>query len=143
MQATIKDLRTALEVIVYVNSGSDAIQVIFQIYPELIQKSFSASIIPNVLFHTYLTEALFHALCERFRSPDLTITDRNGVIRQINRKQSRYKGVSSIFFKIFAGCRPHHINSLPQSREKAVVTCNSTSSLQPFHSILYFQFDIT
>ncbi len=143
MQVTTKDLRTALKVVVYVNSGSDAIQVILQIYPELIRKSFSTIIIPNALFHTYLTEALFHALCERFRSPNLTITDGDGVIRQVNRKQSRYEVVSSTFFKIFAGFRPHHKNKLPQSKEKAVVTCHITSSLQPFHSILYFQFDIT
>ena len=81
MQATIKVLRTALKVVVYVNSGSEAIQVIFEKNPELIRKSFSASIIPNALFHTCLTEALFHALCERLRRPNLTITDRNGVIR--------------------------------------------------------------
>ena len=99
---------------------------------------FHSPIIANDYFHTCLTEALFHALCEQFRSPNLTIKHKDGTIRQVNGKQSRYNGVSSIFFKIFAGCRPHHINNLPQSREKAVVTCYPTSSLQPFHSIFYF-----
>ena len=105
MQATIKDLRTALKVVVYVNSGSDAIQVIFDNNPELMRKLFSTVIIANALFHTYPTEALFYALCGQFRSPNLTIADKDGVIRQVKRKQGRYEGMSSIFFKIFEGCR--------------------------------------
>ena len=104
---------------------------------------FHSPIIANDYFHTCLTEALFHALCEQFRSPNLTIKHKDGTIRQVNGKQSRYEGMSSIFFKKFTGCRTHCQNHIPQSKAKAVVICYSTSSLQPFYIISYFQFDIT